>query len=91
MNFEKVTVEYPTGPRDYLARGYLNRMSAPIGTILGPNTMGEFLTVVENDILMDRVRVAHSRPEDFRDMVADSRSVCEHRMIVDARQKMGVR
>lgn len=70
--------------RTYLARGWLNGVSAPVGTILGPTYSNEYLTVVESE--PHRVRVAHTRIEDYREMGKSPRSVCEHRLIVDGRQ-----
>jgi hypothetical protein len=70
--------------RTYLARGWLNGINAPVGTILGPNTFDEYLTVVA--VEPGRVRVAHTRPEDFKDLQMDTRSVCEHMLFVQARE-----
>lgn len=69
--------------RQYFARGWMNGISAPVGTILGPNDLGENLTVVESE--PDRVKLAHTRPDDFLRMTSEPRSVREHVLIVDSR------
>lgn len=69
--------------RQYLARGWMNGITAPVGTILGPNNIGENLTVVESE--PNRVRLAHTRPDDFTRMTSEPRSVREHVLIVDSR------
>lgn len=71
--------------RQYLARGWLNRVSAPVGTLLGPNAIGEHMVVIEDDVPMDRVRVAHARPDDFTRLPGQPRSVLEHNLIVQNR------
>lgn len=69
--------------RPYLARGWMHGISAPVGTILGPNGIGEHLTVVESE--PNRVRLAHSRPDDFARVTMDARSVREHRIQLERR------
>lgn len=71
--------------RQYLARGWIKGISCPVGTILGPNNFNEFLTVVESETEPNRVRVAHSRPDDFSRMTKDARSVCEHGLMAESR------
>jgi len=65
--------------RPYLARGWMHGITAPVGTVLGPNMAGENLTVVESEA--GRVRLAHSRVEDFNEVPLDVRSVREHHII----------
>lgn len=79
---ELVTVD----GRPYLARGWMNGISASVGTILGPNSLGENLTVVESE--PHRVRLAHTRPDDFTRMEQTPRSVREHELILDHRLRV---
>lgn len=65
----------------YLARGWMNGITAPIGTILGPNGLDEHLTVVQTE--PNRVRLAHSRVTDFQKLGKEPNSVCEHGFITD--------
>ena len=71
--------------RQYITRGWMNGISAPIGTVLGPNAIGEHMTVVETE--PHRVRLAHSRPDDFTRIEPDSRSIYEHHFILNIRRK----
>lgn len=69
--------------RPYLARGWMNGITAPIGTVLGPNAVGEYLTVVQ--VEENRVRLAHSRTEDLVGIPPGARSVCEYLYQLSAR------